>query len=106
MAKLDRLSRAVAMIASMMREGTPFKVAELANASELELHLRATIAQEERRMIGERTKAALGASARCGVKLGSAREGHWDGREDRGLGALAGSAATATGLGSRERRKR
>lgn len=95
-AKLDRLSRAVAMIASMMREGTPFKVAELANASELELHLRATIAQEERRMIGERTKAALGASARRGVKLGSAREGHWNGREDRRLaGALAGSAAAA-----------
>lgn len=94
--KLDRLSRAVAMIASMMREGTSFKVAELANASELELHLRATIAQEERRMIGERTKAALGAAARRGVKLGSARRGHWTGREDRRrAGGLAGSAAAA-----------
>jgi len=95
-AKLDRLSRAVAMIASMMREGTPFKVAELANASELELHLRATIAQEERRMIGERTKAALSAASRRGVKLGSARRGHWAGREDRRrAGGLAGSAAAA-----------
>jgi DNA invertase Pin-like site-specific DNA recombinase len=95
-AKLDRLSRAVAMIASLMRAGTPFKVAELANASELELHLRATIAQEERRMIGERTKAALGAAARRGIALGSARRGHWAGREDRRrAGGLAGSAAAA-----------
>lgn len=95
-AKLDRLSRAVALIAGMMREGVPFKVAELANASELELHLRAVVAQEERRAIGERTKAALAAAKARGTKLGSARRGHWSGREDRRLaGAAKGSKVAA-----------
>ena len=81
-AKLDRLSRAVAMVAGLMREGVAFRVAELANASELELHLRAVIAQEERRMIAARTVAALAAAKARGTKLGSARPGHWKGRED------------------------
>ena len=95
-AKLDRLSRAVALIAGMMREGVRFRVAELANASELELHLRAVVAQEERRAIGERTRAALRAAKARGTKLGSARRGHWAGREERRLaGALAGSKAAA-----------
>lgn len=82
-AKLDRLSRAVALIAGLMRAGVPFKCADVSNASELELHLRAVIAQEERRMIGIRTKAALTAAKARGTKLGSARPGHWKGREDR-----------------------
>ena len=82
-AKLDRLSRAVALVAGLMREGVAFRVAELANASELELHLRAVIAQEERRMIAARTVAALAAAKARGTKLGSARPGHWKGREDR-----------------------
>ena len=81
-AKLDRLSRAVALVAGLMREGVAFRVAELANASELELHLRAVIAQEERRMIAARTVAALAAAKARGMKLGSARPGHWKGRED------------------------
>lgn len=94
--KLDRLSRAVALIAGLMREGVPFRVAELANASELELHLRAVVAQEERRAIGERTRAALKAAKARGTKLGSARRGHWAGREDRRLaGARNGSKAAA-----------
>ena len=102
-AKLDRLSRAVAMVAALMRDGVPFRVAELANASELELHLRATIAQEERRLIGERTKAALAAAKRRGTKLGSARRGHWTGREDRRLAGIlaAGRASAAKRRGAR-----
>jgi DNA invertase Pin-like site-specific DNA recombinase len=80
-AKLDRLSRAVAMVAGLMREGVAFRVAELENASTLEIHLRATIAEEERRLIAARTTAALAAAKARGTKLGSSRPGHWKGRE-------------------------
>ena len=96
-AKLDRLSRVVAKIAGLIRQGTELRVVECANASTLELHIRAVIAEEERRKIGERTRDALGAAKRRGVRLGSARPGHWKGREDRrALGqARATSAAAA-----------
>jgi len=79
--KLDRLSRVVAKIAGLIRQGTELRVVECANASTLELHIRAVIAEEERRKIAERTKDALEAAKRRGVKLGSARPGHWTGRE-------------------------
>ena len=93
-AKLDRLSRSVALVASTLNSGTKVCVAENPSASTLELHLRAVIAEEERRMIGARTKAALAQAKVRGVALGSARPGHWNGREERRrAGGLAGAAA-------------
>ena len=95
-AKLDRLSRVVAKIAGLIRQGTELRVVECANASTLELHIRAVIAEEERRKIGERTRDALGAAKRRGVRLGSARPGHWKGREDRRkLGQQRATSAAA-----------
>lgn len=82
-AKLDRLSRVVAKIAGLIRGGTELRVVECANASTLELHIRAVIAEEERRKIAERTKDALAAAKRRGTLLGSSRPGHWAGREER-----------------------
>lgn len=81
--KLDRLSRVVARIAGLIRQGAELRVVECANASTLELQIRAVIAEEERRKIGERTRDALAAAKRRGTLLGSARPGHWKGREDR-----------------------
>ena len=69
-AKLDRISRRVSFIASLMETGINFKVAEMADASEFQLHLYAALAQEERRLISERTKAALKAAKERGVALG------------------------------------
>ena len=67
-AKLDRLSRDVAFIAGLMVQRVPFIVAELgADADPFMLHLYAAF---ERRLISERTKAAL-ASRRTGIKLGN-----------------------------------
>lgn len=99
-AKLDRLSRAVAVIATMMRHGGEFVVAECAGASNLELHMRASFAEEEREKIAARTVAALAAAKRRGVKLGSSRPGHWKGREDVRKRAVikAGKAAAAAKL--------
>lgn len=101
-AKLDRLSRSVALVASTLKSGTKVCVAENPSASTLELHLRAVIAEEERRLIAERTRAALEQAKRRGVALGSARPGHWEGREDRRrAGGVAGAAAAV--IARRER---
>ena len=73
-AKLDRLSRDVAFIASLMAQRVPFIVADLgANADPFTLHLYAALAEQERRMISQRTKAALQAAKARGVKLGGDR---------------------------------
>ncbi len=59
-AKLDRLSREVAFIANLMVERVPFIVAELgADADPFMLHLYAALAEKERRLISERTRAAI-----------------------------------------------
>src|SRR5450432_4935821 len=59
-AKLDRLSRDVAFISDLMARRVPFIVAELgADADPFMLHLYAALAEKERNLIADRTKAAL-----------------------------------------------
>ena len=71
-AKLDRLSRDVAFIAGLMAQRVPFIVAELgADADPFMLHLYAALAEKERRMISERTRAALASRKANGRKLGN-----------------------------------
>lgn len=71
-AKLDRLSRDVAFIAGLMVQRVPFIVAELgADADPFMLHLYAALAEKERRMVSERTKAALASRKTTGIKLGN-----------------------------------
>lgn len=57
-AKLDRLSRDVEHIAGLMKRNN-FKVATMPDASTVELHIYAVLAEQERTFISERTKAAL-----------------------------------------------
>ncbi len=71
-AKLDRLSRDVAFISGLMAQRIPFIVAELgADADPFMLHLYAALAEKERRLIGERTRAALSARKALGARLGN-----------------------------------
>jgi DNA invertase Pin-like site-specific DNA recombinase len=71
-AKLDRLSRDVAFIAGLMAQRVAFIVTELgANADPFMLHIYAALAEQERRMISTRTKAALAAAKQRGTRLGS-----------------------------------
>jgi DNA invertase Pin-like site-specific DNA recombinase len=75
-AKLDRFSRDVYYISSflngfMIKNCPRLVVAETPNASEFELNLRAALAQEERRLISERTKAALAVKRSQGANLGA-----------------------------------
>lgn len=70
--KLDRLSRDVHFISGLMRDKVPFIVCELGlNVDNFQLHLFAALAEKERAMISQRTKAALAALKARGVKLGS-----------------------------------
>jgi len=73
-AELDRLSRDVAFISGLMASHVPFIVAELgADADPFMLHLYAALAEKERLLISERTKAALAARKAQGAQLGNCR---------------------------------
>jgi len=75
-AKLDRLSRDVVFISTLMAQRVPFIVAALGvNADPFMLHMYAAIAEQERRVISERTKAALEAARSRGTALGGWRGG-------------------------------
>ncbi len=64
-AKLDRLSRDVHFIAELMAQQVSFLVAELsADVDPFMLHVYAALVEKERRMISERTRAALAARKR------------------------------------------
>lgn len=69
-AKLDRFSRKVSFIASIMEQGIGLVVAEMPNATDFQLHIFAALAQEERRLISERTRNALAEAKKRGVVLG------------------------------------
>ena len=70
--KLDRLSRDVAFVSGLMAQRVPFIVAELGrDADPFMLHLYAALAEKERRLISERTKAALAVRKAAGGRLGN-----------------------------------
>lgn len=71
-AKLDRLSRDVAFISSLMGQKVPFVVAALGeDVDPFMLHIHAAVAEQERRLIGERTRAAMAQLKAKGVRLGN-----------------------------------
>ena len=73
--KLDRLNRDVHFISGLMAQRVPFIVTELgADTDPFMLHIYAALAEKERRMIGERTRAGLAAAKKRGVKLGGLNE--------------------------------
>jgi len=70
-AKLDRLSRKVSFIASMMEDKRlQIKVCSMPHADNFQLHIYAALAEQEREFISMRTKAGLAAAKAKGVKLG------------------------------------
>lgn len=89
-AKLDRLSRDVHFISGLMAHRVEFVVTSLGRqADPFILHLYAALAEKERALISERTKAGLQAAKRRGQKLGTAAKSK---NAIKAL-ALAGAAA-------------
>ena len=72
LSKLDRLSRNVAFVSGLMAQCVPFIVAELGRECR-SAHAApyAALAEKERRLISERTKAALAVKKASGGKLGN-----------------------------------
>jgi len=74
-AKLDRLSRKVSFIATIMDDPkVRLRVASMPNADKFQLHIYAALAEQERDFISKRTKAALAEAKARGTKLGGLRD--------------------------------
>lgn len=84
--KLDRLSRDVAFIATLMKSDVKIAIADMPGADPFRLHLEAAIAEEEARKISARTKAALAAARKRGTVLGGWRGGPHLSPEARAVG--------------------
>jgi DNA invertase Pin-like site-specific DNA recombinase len=100
-AKLDRLARNAGFMHHLKEARQPFICCDNPNANELTIDLLSVIAEHEAKAISTRTKEALQSAKLRGTKLGSAREGHWKGREDA---RLAG-AKKASPLGCEANRR-
>ena len=74
-AKLDRLARNVHFITGLLEAGVPIECADMPEADRTFLQMAAVFAEWEGRRISQRTKDALAAAKRRGVKLGSPTPG-------------------------------
>lgn len=71
-AKLDRLARNVHFVSGLLETGVEFIAADMPQANKVMIQMYSVMAEWERDQISTRTKAALDAARKRGVKLGSA----------------------------------
>lgn len=84
-ARLDRITRRAHTLSQLLEEGVSLRAADMPGADDLMLRIYAAMAQKERELIGERTRAALAAAKARGRALGG----------DRGWRPAAGPNAAA-----------
>lgn len=70
-AKLDRLSRNAAFLLQLQDSGVDFVACDMPNADKLSIGIIALLAQRERELISERTKAGMAIAKERGAKLGN-----------------------------------
>lgn len=90
-AKLDRLSRSVRFIATVLDAGVEFRACDVPDASRLLLHILSAVAKAEAAAISARTKSALKAAKERGTLLGGANP------SSRNLTAAAAARGRARG---------
>lgn len=73
-AKLDRLSRDAAFLLTLQKSEVKLLFADMPDATEMMVGFMALMAEYERKMISERTKAALAARRARGLPLGNPRD--------------------------------
>ena len=71
--KLDRITRKAHTLSQLLEDGIRPRAADMPDADDLMLRVYAAMAQRERELISERTKAALAAAKARGTKLGGSR---------------------------------
>ena len=84
-ARLDRITRRAHTLSQLLEEGYAIRAADMPGADDLMMRIYAAMAQKERELISERTRAALAAAKARGQRLGG----------DRGYRPVAGPDATA-----------
>jgi DNA invertase Pin-like site-specific DNA recombinase len=70
-AKLDRLSRNASFLLQLQDSGIDFVACDMPNADKLSVGIIALLAQRERQLISERTKAGLAVAKQRGATLGN-----------------------------------
>ena len=81
-AKLGRLVRNPKFLALLMEARVEFACLDNQTCNRYTAHILVATAEKESEKISQRTRRTLAAAVKAkGIKLGSARPGHWDGRE-------------------------
>jgi DNA invertase Pin-like site-specific DNA recombinase len=93
-AKMDRLSRSAAFLTSLQESSVPFVAADIPHMNEMVVGIMAVVAREERRLMSERTKAALAIARKRLAKEGK-RLGNPQGAQSLHLAGGGNCAAVA-----------
>ncbi|MBP0495702.1 recombinase family protein [Pararoseomonas indoligenes] len=72
-ARLDRITRRAHTLSQLLEEGISIRAADMPGADDLMMRVYAAMAQKERELISERTRAALAAARARGAVLGGDR---------------------------------
>jgi DNA invertase Pin-like site-specific DNA recombinase len=98
-AKLDRLSRDVAFLATLKKGDVDFIACDMPDANTLTVHILAAVAQAEREAISKRTQAALG-EIKARLKDGKEYKSRRSGKSIKRLGNPNGLSVSRRDLGT------